>query len=184
MDSILFVIWFFLPAGGANAAPIIAARLPYLRRLDAPIDLGMTFRNKPVFGPHKTWRGLASGIIAAIVIVYVQQLLWQSGTVNFPAGSSVDYLHYSPVLLGFLFGFGSLAGDAIESFFKRQNNIPSGSSWFPFDQIDYIIGGCVAMAFVTLLHPIEYVGVLVIWFILHVVFSYIGYLLKLKTDFI
>jgi CDP-diglyceride synthetase len=181
MDSILFAFWFFAPAGVANAAPIIASRLPYFARLNAPIDGGITFRGKSLFGPNKTWRGLVSGIFAAIAIVYIQQLLWQSGTVSLPSGSSTGYLYYSPALLGFLFGFGALAGDAVESFLKRQRNIPSGASWFPFDQIDYIIGGCLALTLVIRLQALEYVAILCIWFLLHMAFSYLGYLLKLKS---
>lgn len=182
MDSIIFALWFFLPAGGANMAPIIAAHLPYLSKLNAPLDAGKKYRGKPVFGKNKTWRGLLSGIIAATVIVYLQQLIWQSGSAGFLGDASTEYLDYSPLLLGLLFGAGALLGDAIESFFKRQRNVPAGSSWFPFDQIDYIIGGCLAVAVVARLGPLEYMLILVLWFVLHLLFSYIGYLLKLKAQ--
>lgn len=182
MESIIFALWFFLPAGGANAIPIILSRLPYLRLWDAPMDFGAKFRNKPILGKHKTWRGLIGGILFAILIVYVQQLLWQSGSVNFLNGSSMDYLYYSPVLLGFLFGFGALAGDAVESFFKRQRGTASGKSWFPFDQTDYIIGGCVAVALVSRLEVTEYALILGIWFAMHMLVSYLGFLMKLKEQ--
>lgn len=181
MDSVLFALWFFLPAGGANMAPIIAAHTPGLSKWNAPVDAGKKFRGKPVLGSHKTWRGFASGIVAAIAVVYIQQLLWQSGSASFLDSSSTNYLHYSPVLLGFLFGFGALAGDSIESFFKRQFGIEAGKRWFPFDQIDYIVGGCVAMALLARLELHEYALVLGLWFMLHIAFSYVGYLLKLKA---
>ena len=44
IKDILFVLWFFLPAGLANMAPIFAARLPYLRKLSFPLDCYATFR--------------------------------------------------------------------------------------------------------------------------------------------
>lgn len=182
MDSLIFALWFFLPAGGANMAPIIAAHLPYLSKLNAPLDFGRKYKNKPVFGKNKTWRGLFSGIVAATVIVYLQQLIWQAGNANFLNGTSTEYLAYSPLLLGILFGAGALWGDAIESFFKRQRGVPAGSSWFPFDQTDYIIGGCLALAVVARLSIKEYIAILFVWFVLHLVFSYIGYLLKLKSQ--
>lgn len=162
-------------------APIIAAHLPYFSKMNAPIDYGMKFRGKPALGAHKTWRGLVSGVIAATIVVYIQQLAWQSSNNTFLTDASMDYMYYSPLLLGALFGLGALLGDAIESFFKRQTNIPSGGSWFPFDQIDYIIGGCLALAFVARLDVFEYVLILLLWFVLHLVFSYIGFLLKLKS---
>jgi CDP-2,3-bis-(O-geranylgeranyl)-sn-glycerol synthase len=180
MDSILFALWFFLPAGGANMAPIIAAHLPYISKLNAPLDRGKSFRGKPIFGKNKTWRGLMSGIIAATIIVYLQQLILQVNNVDLFKDSSIYYLTYSPLLLGFLFGLGALLGDAVESFFKRQRNVPAGNSWFPFDQIDYIIGGCLAVAVLARLEPYEYLLVLFVWFIMHLFFSYIGYILKLK----
>ncbi len=181
MNSILFALWFFLPAGIANASPIIASKLPLLRKWTTPLDAGKHYRGKRVFGANKTWRGLLVGAAIAMVVVYAQQLMWQNGSVNMLNDNSMEYLTYSPILLGFLFGFGALAGDAIESFFKRQHGVDAGKSWFPFDQTDYIIGGCVAVALVARLTIIEYGLILVVWFGAHLFFSYVGYLLKLKS---
>ncbi len=182
MNSILFALWFFIPAGVANMAPIIAAHLPYLSKFNAPLDYGMKYRGKPIFGKNKTWRGLVSGIVAASLVVYIQQLIWQTGDIHFLTSDSMNYIYYSPLLLGALFGAGALLGDATESFFKRQRGTLPGKSWFPFDQIDYIIGGCLALAFVARLSILEYLLILWIWFVMHLFFSYLGYLLKLKSQ--
>lgn len=180
MDSVLFALWFFLPAGAANAAPIIASRMPFVRRFDQPMDFGAYYHGKPVFGAHKTLRGLVSGIITAIVVVYIQQVIYQHYEMVFLESPTASYLEYSPLVLGFLFGFGALIGDAIESFFKRRSGIAPGTTWFPYDQIDYIIGGCVALAVLVRLSAFEYVSIIVIWFVMHIVFSFVGYKLKLK----
>jgi CDP-2,3-bis-(O-geranylgeranyl)-sn-glycerol synthase len=182
MNSILFALWFFLPAGAANVAPIIAARLPYLSKLSAPLDHGLKYKGRPILGKNKTWRGLISGIVTASTVVYIQQLMWQTGDIKFLSSASMDYISYSPFLLGTLFGAGALLGDASKSFFKRQRNTPPGSSWFPFDQIDYVVGGCLALAFVARLSALEYLLILWIWFGMHLFFSYLGYLLKLKSQ--
>lgn len=182
MDSILFALWFFLPAGIANAAPILAAQLPYIKKWEAPLDGGVKFRGKRLFGAHKTWRGMVSGIFAAILVVYLQQALNNQYSLSFVPNNASDYLNSLTLLLGFLFGFGALAGDAIESAVKRQKNIRPGSAWFPYDQIDYIIGGCIALAPILLLTPFQYGVVLMTWFTMHVVFSYIGFLLHLKSS--
>lgn len=181
MDTLLFALWFFLPAGVANAAPIIAAQLPYLSRWDAPMDFGKTWRSKRIFGTHKTWRGLLTGIVAAVLTVYVQQAILDNYQLGFLSNYDA-YLGFSALLLGFLFGFGALMGDAVESFLKRQFDIADGQPWFPFDQTDYIIGGCLAAAVLVRLNLPEYIVILATWFLMHLIFSYIGYLFKLKSS--
>lgn len=180
MDTLIFALWFFLPAGIANAVPILAANTPVLKKYNLPLDFSWSYKKKRLFGKNKTWRGLIVGILAAIAVVYLQQLIFQSYNPSFLDTSSADYLFYSPLLLGILFGFGALVGDAIESFFKRQADVPAGDAWFPHDQIDYIIGGCVAVSIVARLSFFEYATVLGTWFLMHLFFSYIGYLLHLK----
>jgi CDP-2,3-bis-(O-geranylgeranyl)-sn-glycerol synthase len=180
MKEILFALWFFLPAGLANVTPILVADLPGLRRLNKPVDLGKTFRGKRIFGPHKTWRGLITGIIAATVVLALQQLLVQHAAWARSLTDQVDYSSLPTLIMGSLFGIGALGGDMIESFFKRQRGIPSGNGWFPFDQIDYIIGGAIATAPFVSLTLRQYVELLLIWLIVHMVASYIGYLLGLK----
>lgn len=144
------------------------------------MDFGRTYRGRRVFGSHKTWRGIVVGILIAIFIVWLQQQIANSYQLAFLEGRN-DYLSGSAAILGFLFGFGALMGDALKSFAKRQLNINPGKPWFPFDQLDYIVGGCLATSIVTRLMPVEYLSILVVWFVVHLVFSYIGYILKLKA---
>jgi CDP-2,3-bis-(O-geranylgeranyl)-sn-glycerol synthase len=144
--DILFALWFFLPAGVANATPIFMAKLPVLRDWNAPIDLGKSYRGKRILGDHKTWRGLITGILAATLTLWLQQLAVRHYGWAKTLTSDVDYATLPTLVLGPLFGFGALAGDAIESFFKRQRGTPPGQGWFPFDQTDYIIGGAIATA--------------------------------------
>ena len=181
LGDILFAFWFFLPAGIANATPVLAAHIPLLKKLDQPMDFGRMFRGKRIFGTHKTWRGLITGMLAATLVLWWQQIAVQQFGWAQSLTGDVDYAHLPVLLLGPLFGFGALAGDAIESFFKRQHNVKPGHGWFPFDQTDYIIGGAIAtMPFVTLSIK-HYAWLLLLWLALHVIVSYIGYLLKLKA---
>lgn len=180
LRDIGFAIWFFLPAGVANMVPIFAARIPWLRHFDAPMDGGYSYRGRRVFGEHKTWRGLLVGIIMATLVLWLQQLL--VGQVAWLANltAHVNYAELIVWVVGPLFGLGALGGDAIESFFKRQRNVPPGHGWFPFDQTDYIIGGALATAPFIRLELVQYVMLVILWLAVHVVASYIGYLLKLK----
>ena len=180
LREIFFALWFFLPAGIANMMPIFASRWPRLKDMECPMDFGFSFRGKRIFGAHKTWRGLVTGIVFATLVLWLQQIAVRhiSGLDSWIA--HVDYSTLPLLIMGPLFGFGALMGDAIESFFKRQIGIQPGESWYPFDQIDYIIGGALAtMAFVTLSIR-QYLLLILIWFGLHVIASFIGYLIGVK----
>jgi CDP-2,3-bis-(O-geranylgeranyl)-sn-glycerol synthase len=180
LKDVFFALWFFLPAAIANAAPVFAAALPALRRFDAPMDCGLSFRGKRVLGSHKTWRGLIAGIIAATFVLWLEQLAvghnsWVRHTI-----SQVNYTDLPTLILGPLFGIGALGGDALKSFFKRQRGVAPGHGWFPFDQIDYIIGGAlISMPFVQLT-LLQYGWLVVIWLIIHIASTYIGYLVGLR----
>lgn len=177
--DILSILWLFLPAGMANGAPVVATKLSFLRRFHAPLDGGMMFRGKRLLGPNKTWRGVTSGILLAIIILWAQQLAVShfSGLRSIvPAG----YVHFPTVFLGFLFGVGALGGDAVESFFKRQFDVPSGESWFPFDQIDYILGSAILIALFIRLSLMQYIWLLIVWLLVHVLATFIGFLMGLR----
>lgn len=179
-EDILFALWFFLPAGMANMIPIPIAKVPGLRTLDAPLDFRATFRGKRVFGSHKTWRGLVTGIIAATLTLWLQQYL--VGEVSWIQSftGQIDYQSLPTLIVGPLFAIGALGGDAIESFFKRQRGIAPGRGWFPFDQTDYIIGGAIAtMPFISL-SIWQYAWLLVLWLIVHMVSTVAGYFMGLK----
>jgi CDP-2,3-bis-(O-geranylgeranyl)-sn-glycerol synthase len=173
-------LWFFLPAGAANVAPILVARLPGLRQWNAPIDGGQTYRGKRIFGSHKTWRGLIAGIVGATFVLWLQQLMVGHSDWAHQIAGAVDYAHLPTLIVGPLFAIGALGGDAIESFLKRQRGIEPGKGWFPFDQTDYIIGGALLTAPFVHLTLWHYTLLLFIWFGTHVAASYIGYLVGLK----
>lgn len=178
VSDIALAFWFFLPAGLANMFPVFAARLPVIRRWEYPMDFHFNIRGKRVLGPHKTMRGLMTGIIVGVAIVWIQKKLY----LNYESvrGFSVDYSAISPIYLGALLGLGAILGDAVKSFFKRQANIASGESWLFFDQIDYIIGGIVFTYWYAPLTPVQYVYLVLIYFVLHFVVNGAGYMLGLK----
>ena len=180
MKELFLAVWFFLPAGLANAAPILAAPFPLIKKWNAPIDCGKMYRGKRILGSHKTWRGLVVGIITATLVLWLQQLAISHNAVLQSWTDQVKYVSLPTLIVGPLFGIGALGGDAIESFFKRQRGVAPGQGWFPFDQTDYIIGGAIATAPYVRLRLVQYVELLLIWLIVHIVASYIGFLLHLK----
>lgn len=177
----LYALWFFLPAGFANATPVFVSRWPILKDWSTPIDFGLTIHGHRLLGDNKTWRGLLTATIVATFLFMLQQ-----GLASHLGGFSV-YLHsvnYSslPLILGPLLGLGALLGDAGESYLKRLRGIKPGHSWFPYDQLDYIIGACILAAPVTVLPVRLYIWIVFVWLLMHLIFAYLGFLLHLKTS--
>lgn len=104
--------------GIANGAPILAENL-LQRRLDHPIDFGVTFIDgRQLLGRSKTIRGF----VAALVIT--------------AAGAS---LMGFPATLGALIGFGAMCGDLVSSFLKRRLGIPPSGMALGLDQIPEVL---------------------------------------------
>lgn len=180
MDAFLFALWFFAPAGLANSAPVFANKIPLLNRFKAPLDFGKSLNGVRIFGANKTWRGLLFGMFISTLALGFQQYLYGKYTWAVDVSQGIDYSALNVFVLGPLFGFGALAGDAVESFFKRRAGVKPGESWIPFDQIDYIIGGLIASLPVVVLSFSEYIVIVLVWFVMHLFISYIGYLTGFK----
>jgi CDP-2,3-bis-(O-geranylgeranyl)-sn-glycerol synthase len=182
LHDIGLAIWFFLPAGIANVAPVLAAAVPGLDKWNAPIDGGRQFRGRPLLGPHKTWRGLAAGILLATLAFLLQQMLVSDFDWAQWLAEGVPYASLPAWLLGPLFALGALGGDAVESFFKRRRGLESGAAWLGFDQLDYIIGAIILTLPVVRLEIIQYLWAVVVWLAIHLASSYIGWLMGLKKQ--
>ena len=128
MQRILQLIYLMLPVYAANMAP------PFVRYWPG--------RVRPIserwLGSHKTWLGYAFAIVAATVVAALQSWLEWSG-------GRVDYAQWA--LLGPACGLGAMLGDSAKSFVKRRLGIAPGQRWVPADQLDFVIGGMVALAF-------------------------------------
>jgi CDP-2,3-bis-(O-geranylgeranyl)-sn-glycerol synthase len=181
MNNVLFALWFFLPAGLANASPVFAAKIGVLHPLLRPLDFGKKFRGHRILGDNKTWLGILSAVFVGFVIIALQKYGFNHSEWIRSISGSVNYAQPKIWWLGPVLGFGALLGDAIESFFKRQIGVSPGHSWFPFDQIDYILGGLILSLVIIRLTTYEYLLIIVIWLLLHLISSYIGYLLGLKS---
>lgn len=180
--DLFYAIWVFLPAGLGNVTPILVAKISWrpLQKWQTPIDFGRTFRGKRIFGTHKTWRGLVTGMIISTLVLAGQQTVVRHDPTLASWILGLDYTHLPTLILGPLFGLGALGGDAIKSFFKRQRGVAPGESWYPFDQIDLPIGALIATW--AFLRPsfTQTLLVLCMWWLSQLVWSYIGYLLHFK----
>jgi len=176
---ILQALYFFLPAYLANMAPVFAAKI-LGKRFDNPIDCGAKFRGQRVLGDHKTWRGLVSGVLMGFLVAYLQTIAAQKGWVV--RLNLLDYSQVNPIILGGLLGLGTIVGDAVKSFFKRQMKIAPGGKWPGFDQLDFVIGG---LLFVSMVYVPPLIVILILLIAtpgLHLLSNIIGYKLKLKEN--
>ena len=174
--DILASVYLFLPAGIANMAPVVLAKIAGEGR---PIDGGVTWRGKPLFGAHKTWQGLLGGTVAGVICFFLQQRLY--GVPLLRSISIIDY-ERTPLAIGLLMGGGALCGDLAKSFFKRRLGIDPGRPWFPFDQIDYIAGAILFTFPLIPLTAVQAVRVIVTFVVLHLIVSAAGFLLRLKEQ--
>lgn len=173
---VINALWLLLPAAFANMAPVLAK--PLFPRWDTPVDFGHVWKEKEIFGSHKTYRGFASGIFLGFIVFYFQQLLYQS----FPAIRNISLFNYVDVhsVLGAWMGFSALLGDLIKSFFKRRFSIRPGRPWIPFDQIDWIIGALLGICVVYVPTLTLVLVSLAIGVAFHFLIKYIGFLWKLN----
>jgi hypothetical protein len=177
IETLLFAVWFFLPAGAANATPVFINKIPLLRNWKTPLDCGKTLNGKRLFGANKTWRGLIFGtLVGALTGLLIYGIYPTSANeLNFTTNGGLRMF-----CLGALLGAGALLGDALESMAKRQLGVQPGESWFPFDQLDYIFGGIVFSSVLYVLQPYQSLAIIAVYFGLHLVVSYLGFLLNLK----
>ncbi len=166
-----------MPGAFANIAPVCAAfAFPGFK---TPLDFGKNWRGKPILGPHKTWRGLTAAVIFSLIVVFLQKYLYN----EFSWVRTISLIPYNEIniwLIGLLIGLGVMVGDAAESFIKRRMKVAPGSKFFPWDQIDALIGGLVFLAIVYV--PPGSVIIFLLFFapILHIAVKQFGYLIKVN----
>lgn len=160
-------LYFFLPAYFANMAPVLLRFLP----------LGLPVHER-LFGPNKTWRGLLVAPLMALLIFWLQKMLYVKG---FTGLALIDYADFS-VAFGFLLGAGAILGDLMKSYYKRKAGIKPGQKWIPWDQLDFVIGG-VILSFLVYVPPVEVVfTLLVVSPFLHIAVNHIGYWLRVRES--
>ncbi len=178
-ELVLQSLYLFLPAYAANMAPVVARRLNMFRSLDRPLDGGRTFRGQPLLGGHKTFRGVVVGLVAALFVAFLQRSAAAIGGL-WPTLSLFPYEAHSPLLWGGLLGGGALLGDIAKSFVKRRFGIPPGRRWFPWDQVDLILG---AVLLGRILYPFSWatiVTVLILTPLLGLLVNVGSYMLSMK----
>ncbi len=151
-----------LPAMIANATPTLLK----MERFNMPVD-------EKIFGKNKTWRGFIGAVITGTFFFF---LLVKFGLINFPGDFRII------TLAGFLFGFGAIGGDLLESFFKRKMGLIPGESLTPWDQIDYVLGAIVLTFFIFQYSMSQIIFLVILGGTISAVTHRLGYILKINTS--
>lgn len=148
---------FIGPSYVANAAPLLFGGGPTL-------DGGRTLSDgQPIFGSHKTIRGVFAGIIAGTIV-----------------GLGESLVDSRLMIGGFMIALGAVLGDLLGAFIKRRLRVEPGRAFPILDQLDFVLGSLV------LGYPFFPIGALsVILFVvvtppIHLLTNYGAYLLGIK----
>lgn len=108
MEHLIELLLLALPAYFANASPVVIGG-------GEPLDLGIKIGGKRLLGKNKTIRGFLGGVIVGSLVGAIMSLF-----VNIP------HFFYA----AFLASLGTLVGDALGSFIKRQLSIKEGEQFW------------------------------------------------------
>jgi CDP-2,3-bis-(O-geranylgeranyl)-sn-glycerol synthase len=151
----------------------LSRKIKFLKPLEASIDFNKTINGYPIFGSHKTWRGLICGVITGMLIAIFQRWFYQFEWIQ--EISFFDYREINIFLFGFLIAFGAIFGDFLFAFFKRCQNIKPGKPWVPFDQINYVVGSFLTLTPFFKLPVLAWLTILILTFFLHILGNHLGY---------
>lgn len=176
---IIETLVFLIPIYSANGFAGLSPSLPIIGKWNFPIDFGKKLNDKRILGKGKTFRGLISGSLVAMLGGYIQYLISESLNFQYLTGFNDKQIVFF-LLLSLLTGFGGLFGDIAKSFLKRRIGIKSGRPWIGFDQLDFIVGGFLFGAIIYFPNFAVLIVAAVITPIIHLATNISAYFLKLK----
>ena len=155
---LIYPIIFILPAWVANGAPVIFGG-------GRALDLGRKLGGKPIFGSHKTIRGLVAGIAAGFTVAALESVFLPS-----------------MLLTGVMLTLGTHFGDLLGSFVKRRIGKREGASWDIFDQYLFLVFALAfALPFGTLPGIPGLLIIIVLTGVLHKATNIIAHRAKIKS---
>lgn len=138
------------------------------------VDFGKKFIDgKRLLGDGKTFKGTAAGIFFAFLGVLTLYLF-------FPQTNELLGTNY--LVYGTLLAIGAVAGDFVGSFIKRRIGSQRGTSVFPLDQLDFVLGAFAVGAIVMVPTILEMVFLLALTILAHILGNHIAFFARLKRS--
>jgi hypothetical protein len=151
--------------------------------LNKPLDFGLKFNNKNIFGENKTFRGVIIYIVLTLIVSFILHIYarkWQ------------QMIHpiftYNPIILGCLYFSGYITGELINSFIKRQLNIKTGQLiknnfkylQYIFDLTDGIIIVGISLIYIYPKYSLDILIAFILALLFHFITDLIMVYLRLK----
>lgn len=159
------------------------------QRWQQPLDAGLQWRSKRLFGPHKMLRGLMVLPPATALTFFVFSLLRPYMPEWLSSGMwPLTHLQYAG--LGLLCGLVFMLAELPNSFLKRQLNIASGQTaqrpllrhfFMLLDRCDSELGVLLVISLLLPVSLMTWIWTLLLGVGLHAGFSYLLYLLGVKN---
>ena len=181
---ILQALWFILPAYFANSSPLQAAKIKEFDFLGRSIDGGRKFNGIRLLGKGKTWRGLIVGVMVGTFAGAIQIFLEEDATILFQTlFQETVTLPVMSLELAFMLSLGTLVGDMVASFFKRQAGLKSGDPAPLLDQLDFVFGAFFFAWILTGTVDYDMFFILVVVSpVVHILANILAWISKLKRD--
>ena len=187
MHALLSVAYLLFSLLGGALFHGLCMKHNWLAVLAHPIDGGWTWRNKRIFGDHKTWRGLVAMGLGAGPVFALQALVLHDAS-RFAALELFDFS--SRPWFGFVLGSIAMLGELPNSFLKRRLGIAPGAAaagarraiFYFFDQVDLLLGAWLAvLACVPGVPRLSHVGVsIAVVLVVHQLVTLVGYELGMR----
>lgn len=146
----------------------LALRQRWWQSLQIPLDAGVTFRGKRLFGSNKTLRGVAFVALGTAIGYGLAAWLGLFSEVPWPRLAIGRW-----IALGAAVGAAAMLSELPNSFLKRQLNVAPGGTasgvaavgLYVLDQVDFLLGGwlvlgpVIGVSWSRLLWSIAFVGV-------------------------
>ncbi len=151
---------FIGPSYVANAAPLVLGG-------GKPLDGDRNFIDgRPIFGSHKTMRGLLAGIVAGSLV-----------------GLGESLVDTRLAVAGLVISLGAVLGDLLGAFVKRRLSITPGRPFPVLDQLDFVLGALILSYPFFPMSPLSILIVVLVTPPIHLGTNLGAYLLGLKKTY-
>ena len=185
MRELAFVASLFEPLFVGLIFHGLCIKFGWLRALAVPIDRRVLFRNRPLFGANKTYRGVLAVALGSAAGYSFQSL---APKLQPPVLRALPL--FALVSIGFTLGAAAMLSELLNSFLKRQLEIAPGAAaggvgrlfFYVFDQVDFLLGAwLIAWPWVAPTLPRVLWSILFV-FVVHQVISVFGALLGMRVS--
>lgn len=181
------IVYLFAPLLLAAAISGLVLRYDWLAPLRKPIDAGLSYRGRRLFGDSKTWRGVFVAIVGCIAGAAIQKYLLVDVARSL---ALVAYERLNVVAFGLAMGSGAMLGELPNSFVKRRLGIAPGKTtrgplaflFYVWDQIDLLCFSWPLLSFWIAPDFCRVLTSIVVTLAVHPLSSLIGYLIGARKS--